>query len=418
MDVEHKCQFSCPAVKGGGNFTYDEMAILEENWRNIRQDLLETVELVDSFGFDNRTLQATNSLLPIASYLYRTGGPRNFGTSDHYIGDRGAIRGWLTRSILKESGIWGSGPDTLLKALSEVIRNSETSEFPAEELRRVMAQRGKTLDSGEEEIEDLAEMRAGDRRVFPQLSILFPDLRSRDGSDVDQVFPESRFAPNRLKAAGVGEKKVNDYCDRCERIANLQLLDRSVNNEKRATMPAEWLDVPCPTGEARRNYCAGHQPGDLPGKVTGFPEFYKARRRRVWAMVVVLCHSRHCFLWPMHLQKLEDVIAGLEGAWAFYGGMPQYLEIDNFPAAVVEPDPLNPVRTRGFLEYAPHGGFIVDPARPSTGQAEGGKGRTLRPGALLQGERLQRPGPHEDQGAAVLRWSGSGGFRLSSGRRG
>ena len=87
------------------------------------------------------------------------------------------------------------------------------------------------------------------------------------------------------------------------------------------------------------------------------------RRRAVWAMIIVLGHSRHCFLWPMHHQKLEDVIAGLEAAWAFFGGMPQYLVIDNFPAAVVGPDPLNPVLTRGFLEYAQHRGFIVDPAR-------------------------------------------------------
>ena len=87
------------------------------------------------------------------------------------------------------------------------------------------------------------------------------------------------------------------------------------------------------------------------------------RRRAVWALVIVLCHSRHCFLWPMHQQRLEEVIAGLESAWAFLGGMPQYLVIDNFPAAVVGPDPLNPVLTRGFLEYAQHRGFIVDPAR-------------------------------------------------------
>ena len=89
------------------------------------------------------------------------------------------------------------------------------------------------------------------------------------------------------------------------------------------------------------------------------------RRRAVWVVVIVivLCHSRHCFLWPMHQQKLEDVIAGLEAAWAFFGGMPQYLVIDNFPAAVAGPDPLNPVLIKGFLEYAQHRGFIVDPAK-------------------------------------------------------
>ncbi len=87
------------------------------------------------------------------------------------------------------------------------------------------------------------------------------------------------------------------------------------------------------------------------------------KRRVVWAMVIVLCHSRHCFVWPMVQHKLEDVIAGLEAAWAFFGGMPHYLVIDNFPAAVVGPDPLDPHFTKGFLEYAQHRGFIADPAR-------------------------------------------------------
>ena len=65
----------------------------------------------------------------------------------------------------------------------------------------------------------------------------------------------------------------------------------------------------------------------------------------------------------MHYQKLPDVIAGLEATWAFFGGMPKSLVIDNFPAAVVGPDPLHPRLSRGFLEYAQHRGFFVDPAR-------------------------------------------------------
>ena len=87
------------------------------------------------------------------------------------------------------------------------------------------------------------------------------------------------------------------------------------------------------------------------------------RRQAVWAMVIVLCHSRHCFVWPIQSQQLEDVIAGLEAAWAFFGGMPKYLVIDDFPAAVVDTDPLHPRFTKGFLEYSQHRGFIADAAR-------------------------------------------------------
>ena len=86
------------------------------------------------------------------------------------------------------------------------------------------------------------------------------------------------------------------------------------------------------------------------------------QRKAVWAMVIVLGHSRHCFVWPMQQQKLLDVIAGLEAAWAFFGGIPKYLVIDHFPAAVVGTDPLNPILTRGFLEYAQHRSFSRLPA--------------------------------------------------------
>ena len=273
------------------NFTHENMAILEKNWPNIRQALLETVELVDSFGFDSRTIQATNSLLPIAYYLYKKGAPRDFETSDNYLNDRKIIRGWLTRSILKESGIWGSGLDTLLTALREVIRNADGSDFPAAELRRVMAQRNKTLDFVEDEIEDLADMRLGDRRIFPLLTMLFPHFESRDGSDIDHVFPKSRFTSNRLGAAGVPVELVETFRDRCDRLANLQLLDRFVNNEKRASLPADWLDVHCPDDLARQNYCERHLLGDVPKNIEAFSDYYSTRRKKLRDRIASLVNA-------------------------------------------------------------------------------------------------------------------------------
>ena len=87
------------------------------------------------------------------------------------------------------------------------------------------------------------------------------------------------------------------------------------------------------------------------------------RRRVVYGLVLVLGYSRHSFLWPTCNQKLEDVIAGPEAAWAFFGGIPKYVVIDNCPPAVATADPLHPVFTPGFLEYSQRRGFITDPAR-------------------------------------------------------
>ncbi|MSQ28420.1 MAG: IS21 family transposase [Dehalococcoidia bacterium] len=88
------------------------------------------------------------------------------------------------------------------------------------------------------------------------------------------------------------------------------------------------------------------------------------QKRLLWALLVVLAYSRHCFVWPLYQQTLEEVIAGFEAAWFFFKGIPRTLVIDNFPAAVAGPHPLDPQLTRAFLEYSQRRGFLADPARP------------------------------------------------------
>ena len=61
--------------------------------------------------------------------------------------------------------------------------------------------------------------------------------------------------------------------------------------------------------------------------------------------------------------KLPDVIAGLEAAWAFFGGIPKYLVIYNWPPVVATVDRLDHVSTWIFLKYAQHRGSIADSAR-------------------------------------------------------
>ena len=99
------------------------------------------------------------------------------------------------------------------------------------------------------------------------------------------------------------------------------------------------------------------------GRLGFIPDSTTGRRRLVWALVVVLVYSRHSFVWPLFQQTLPDVIEGLEAAWAFFCGLPRRLILDNFPAAVAGADLYQPRLTRGFLEYAQHRGFVVDPAR-------------------------------------------------------
>ncbi|MBI3973245.1 MAG: IS21 family transposase [Chloroflexi bacterium] len=99
------------------------------------------------------------------------------------------------------------------------------------------------------------------------------------------------------------------------------------------------------------------------GRLGALVDVQSGHRVIVWALVVVLAYSRHSFVWPLIRQTLEAVIEGLEATWRFFGGIPQRLVLDNFPAAIAGPDPLTPRPTREFLEYSQARGFLVDPAR-------------------------------------------------------
>ena len=264
------------------NFTQKNMAVLEENWQRIRDALIETAQVVTGFGFDSNNIRATSAILPIAYYLYRIDAPTDFDSHSSYSTDRKAIRGWLIRSILKASGIWDSGLDTLLAILRDVIRGAGDSHFPAVEMRRTTAQRGKGLEFSDEEIEDLVDMEFSDRRIFALLSLLSPFIDFRNNQfHIDHVFPKSRFTPNRLRRVGINEEQIEKFIDSANRIGNLQLLAGTINLEKRDQLPAVWIENHYQDPQQRQHYCEQHLFGVIPREMQGFAEFHETRRERL-----------------------------------------------------------------------------------------------------------------------------------------
>lgn len=84
------------------------------------------------------------------------------------------------------------------------------------------------------------------------------------------------------------------------------------------------------------------EPGELAevdfGKLGLIPDPTTGRRRVVYALVVTLVFSRHQYVYLTHRQKVPDLIAGMEDAWDYFGGIPARVVLDNLKAAVVKPD--------------------------------------------------------------------------------
>ena len=265
-----------------GNFSKENMAKLQDNWPAIRSALTLTVQLASSFGLSSANLRAESSLLPIAYYLYINDSPEGFEIKGKYDTDRVAIRYWLFRSLLKPSGIWGSGLDTLLTALRDVLKKAQGI-FPADNLAKVMARRGKPLSFSDGELEELLYMSHRDKRIFLLLSMLFPHVDLNNQFHVDHVFPISRFSSSKLTKAGFEADEQNEMQEWAKTVANFQLLDGQLNKEKNAALPQKWLKDNFDSESARRNYCELHLLGDVPENLDGFIDFATARYDRLFA---------------------------------------------------------------------------------------------------------------------------------------
>lgn len=88
-----------------------------------------------------------------------------------------------------------------------------------------------------------------------------------------------------------------------------------------------------------------------------------SRRTRLWAFLLVLAHSRHLFV---RVVPRLDQHAWLEchiHAFAFLGGVPHRLVIDNLASGVLKPDLYDPAINRSYQQLADHYGTLIDPCR-------------------------------------------------------
>ena len=262
------------------NFNRANMGALEKVWPDVRRALVLTVELVASYGLSEQTLRADSALLPIAYYLFKRKPPENWLIHPSYAGDRQTIRSWLIRSLLKSSGVWGSGLDTLLTALRDVLRDSHDV-FPSDLLERTMSQRGKSLAFGPEEVSDLLDMDYGDRRIFPLLSILYPFIDVRQLHHIDHFFPKSRLQRRQLEPLASTGLPVDECIAARDRLANLQLLEGPLNVMKNASLPGDWLKSAYPDPGQRQAMLDRHDIPSVPSTPAEFMDFYQARRERM-----------------------------------------------------------------------------------------------------------------------------------------
>lgn len=258
------------------NFNHANMASLQKQWDTVSEALGVGVGLLADFGLSDATMTADSVLVPVAYYVHRRGLTNKYRTQPATAEDRQKLRSWVMRSLVKQ-GVWGSGLDTLLRDLRDVIDANGADSFPLEQLESRMAGRGKALTFSAEEIEDLLDAKYGSKRTFAILALLFPHVDTRNIHHVDHVYPHSLLGGRKLKAANLDKAQVNRIGALRDLLPNLELLEGPENIGKSDAPPLAWAEA-THTGDGFNAYLTRNELPGLPSDVSEFVEWFDRRR--------------------------------------------------------------------------------------------------------------------------------------------
>ncbi|MBM6588931.1 DUF262 domain-containing protein [Brevibacterium sp. RIT803] len=281
------------------NFTNANMSKLEAGWEAMSCSLQVAVGLLGDFGLSGGMLTADSVLIPVAYYVHHRGLDHTYRESPKTREDREALRSWVLRSLIIR-GVWGSGLDTLLRDLREVIKAQGDAEFPVAAIERAMTLRGKPLTVTEAVVDDILSLTYGKPRTFAVLAALFPHVDTRNQFHVDHVFPGAQLDRKLLKrrqnpdgTPTLTAEEIDDLLERRNSLSNLELLPGLENIVKSDKAPDEWLAAEYPSADERSAFLARHDlPQSLPHSVDDFIDFFDERRAKLTTRIYAMLDTR------------------------------------------------------------------------------------------------------------------------------
>ena len=128
------------------------------------------------------------------------------------------------------------------------------------------------------------------------------------------------------------------------------------------------------------------------------------RYKRMWFFKMTLSCSKHAYEELVEKQDIETFLRCHENAFAFFGGVPEIVTLDNVKAAVILASIFDPVLNETYLAFATHWGFAANPCMPRTpehkGVVEKDVGYTKH--NALEGRRFESI---EEGNAALRHWN-------------
>lgn len=244
------------------NFNEPNLVKLSGNWESIKKYLSMTVDLLARYGFSSKNILSNNGLIPIAYYLQKRHASASFIASQAKadLEEKNEIIRWLVLSQL--TGAFGSSSDTTLKKVRDDLNRGKS--FKQINL-------GKIIDR--EDVEKWIDRESYNSRYSHLLLLLASDSRYWDACHQDHIYPLSSFNSSKYTALGLDQDMQKFYEEHANSIANIHLLNPSVNIVKSNDEFIDWA-----AKQNARFIEASMIPGDVDYSFNNFPSFIAARK--------------------------------------------------------------------------------------------------------------------------------------------
>lgn len=221
------------------NFDKETISRIKSEWGKITVCIKNTFELIRSLSFNNHSLRAKNSAIPIVYYLYVTGFYEVINKENKQNVNRGLIKNFIHISLLNK--VFGGSTDGFLTKLRIIIRDNERNDFPLRQIKEEFKGTNRSFGIDDERLSNILRTSYDTLDSFYILSLLFPKFNFEfKNPNVDHLHPKSTFNEENYQPLTTEQREF--YDNHFNTVLNLAFLSEEQNKSKGDTNLKPWIE--------------------------------------------------------------------------------------------------------------------------------------------------------------------------------
>jgi len=222
------------------NFGAETIANIKTEWSKITLCIKASFELIKSLSFNNHSLRAKNSAIPVIYYLYVTGFYRDINKDNKHKDNKELIKNFLYISLLNK--LFGGSSDGFLVKLKKTISENKINNFPLQEIKEAFKGTNRSFNIDDDKLNSILRTSYDSLDSFYILSLLFPKFNFEfKNPNIDHLHPKSKFNSENYKTLKSAEQR-EFYESHYNTVLNLAILSEEQNKSKNDKLLKPWLE--------------------------------------------------------------------------------------------------------------------------------------------------------------------------------